>query len=69
MYVCVHACVCVYVAKPIAVELRCHATAFIREWTVHLWADQPLLQLLLEQFDTTPLQYRHNDHGHEGVFN
>ena len=27
MYVCV--CVCVCVAKPVAVELRCHATALI----------------------------------------
>ena len=27
--VCVHACVCVCVAKPVAVELRCHATALI----------------------------------------
>ena len=26
---CVHACVCVCVAKPVAVELRCHATALI----------------------------------------
>ena len=25
-----HACVCVCVAKPVAVELRCHATALIR---------------------------------------
>ena len=25
-----HACVCVCVAKPVAVELRCHATALIK---------------------------------------
>ena len=35
MRVCVHACMCVFacmcvcVAKPVAVELRCHATALI----------------------------------------
>ena len=31
MCVCVHVCVCVCVcvAKPVAVELRCHATALI----------------------------------------
>ena len=27
--VCVYACMCVCVAKPVAVELRCHATALI----------------------------------------
>ena len=27
--VCMHACMCVCVAKPVAVELRCHATALI----------------------------------------
>ena len=29
MRVCMRACVCVCVAKPVAVELRCHATALI----------------------------------------
>ena len=29
MHACMHACVCVCVAKPVAVELRCHATALI----------------------------------------
>ena len=29
MYSCVYACMCVCVAKPVAVELRCHATALI----------------------------------------
>ena len=28
-FVCVYACMCVCVAKPVAVELRCHATALI----------------------------------------
>ena len=32
-----------------------------------LWADQ-LLQLLMEQFDTVPLQCRHIEHMHEGVW-
>ena len=27
--VCVYACMCVSVAKPVAVELRCHASALI----------------------------------------
>ena len=27
--VCVHVCMCVCVAKPVTVELRCHATALI----------------------------------------
>ena len=27
--VCVYACMCLCVAKPVAVELRCHATALI----------------------------------------
>ena len=30
------------------------------------WADQLLLQLLMEQFDTLPLQYRHIEYMHEG---
>ena len=29
MHACVSACMCVCVAKPVAVELRCHATALI----------------------------------------
>ena len=29
---CVCVCVCVCVAKPVAVELRCHATALIEEF-------------------------------------
>ena len=32
------------------------------------WADQLLLQLLMEQFDTLPIQYRHIEHKHEGVW-
>ena len=32
---------------------------------VPLWADQLLPQLLMEQFDTLPIQYRHM---HEGVW-
>ena len=31
------------------------------------WADQLLLQLLMEQFDTSPIQCRHIEHMHEGV--
>ena len=31
------------------------------------WADQLLPQLLMEQFDTLPIQCRHIEHMHEGV--
>ena len=34
--VCVCVCVCVCVAKPVAVELRCHATALISNGTADL---------------------------------
>ena len=32
--VCVYACMCVCVAKPVAVELRCHATALIYTYII-----------------------------------
>ena len=32
------------------------------------WADQLLLQLLMEQFDTFPIHCRHIEHMHEGVW-
>ena len=35
---------------------------------VPLWADQLLPQLLMEQFDTLPIQCRHIEHMHEGVW-
>ena len=31
------------------------------------WADQLLPQLLMEQFDTLPIQCKHIEHMHEGV--
>ena len=43
--------------------------AFVYAWIVPLWADQVLLQLLMEQFDTLPAQCRHIEHMHEGVYN
>ena len=43
--------------------------AFVYAWIVPLWADQVLLQLLMEQFDTLPAQCRHIEHMHEGVDN
>ena len=43
--------------------------AFVYAWIVPLWADQVLLQLLMEQFDTLPTQCRHIEHMHEGVYN
>ena len=33
----------------------------------HTWADQLLPQLLMEQFETFPIQCRHIEHRHEGV--
>ena len=32
------------------------------------WADQLLQQLLIEQFDTLPIQCRHIEHMHEGIW-
>ena len=32
------------------------------------WADQLLLQLFMEQFDTLPIRLRHIDHMHDGVW-
>ena len=32
------------------------------------WANQLLPQLLMEQFDTLYIQYRHIEHMHEGVW-
>ena len=34
----------------------------------HTRADQLLPQLLMEQFDTIPIQCRHIEHMHEGVW-
>ena len=34
----------------------------------HTQADQLLPQLLMEQFDTSPILYRHIDHMHEVVW-
>ena len=42
--------------------------AFIYALMVPPWADQLLPQLLMEQFDILPLQYRHIEHMHEGVW-
>ena len=41
--------------------------AFVYAWIVPLLADQLLPQLLMEQFDTLPIQYRHIEHMREGV--
>ena len=43
--------------------------AFVYAWIVPLWADQLLPQLLMEQFDTLPIQSRHIEHMHEVVYN
>ena len=39
--------------------------AFVYAKIVPSWADQLLPQLLMEQFDTLPIQYRHIEHMHE----
>ena len=43
--------------------------AFVYAWIVPLWANQLLLQLLMEQFNTLRIQCRHIEHMHEGVYN
>ena len=43
--------------------------AFVYAWIAPFWADQLLLQLLMEQFDTLRIQCRHIEHMHEGVYN
>ena len=43
--------------------------AFVNAWIVPLWADQLLPELLMEQYDTLPIQCRHIEHMHEGVYN
>ena len=42
--------------------------AFVYALIVPSWADQLLPQLLIEQFDTLPVQYRHIEYMHEGVW-
>ena len=42
--------------------------AFGNAWIVPSWADLLLPQLLMEQFDTLPIQYRHIEHMYEGVW-
>ena len=42
--------------------------AFVYAWIVTSWVDQLLPQLSMEQFDTLPIQYRHIEHMHEGVW-
>ena len=42
--------------------------AFVYAKIVPTWADQLLPQLLMEQFDTLPIQWRHIEHMHEGVW-
>ena len=41
---------------------------YMHRWWVPSWADQLLPQLLMEQFDTFPIQCRHIEHMHEGVW-
>ena len=41
---------------------------FVYASTVPLWADQLLPHLFMEQFNTLPIQCRHIEHMHEGVW-
>ena len=43
--------------------------AFVYTWIVPSWANKLLQQVLMEQFDTLPIQYRNIEHMHEGVYN
>ena len=45
--------------------IRC---LYMHRWCLQSWADQLLPQLLMEQFDTLPIQCRHIEHMHEGVW-
>ena len=47
-----------------AFNIGFHAYAIIG----HTWANQLLPQVLMEQFDTFPIQCRHIEHMHEGVW-
>ena len=47
-----------------AFNIRFYAYAIIG----HTRADQLLPQLLMDQFDTLPIQCRHIEHMHEGVW-
>ena len=42
--------------------------AFVYAQIVPSWADQLLPQLLIQQFETMPIQRRHIEHMHEGVW-
>ena len=42
--------------------------AFVYAFMVPSWADQLLPQFLMEQFDALPIQCRHIEHMHEGVW-
>ena len=43
--------------------------AFVYALIVPLWADQPLPQLLMKQFDALWIQCEHIEHMHKGVYN
>ena len=47
--------------------MRTSNWAFVYAQIVSSWADQLLPQLLMEQFDTLPIQCRHIEHMYEGV--
>ena len=51
MHVCVYACVCVCVAKPVAVELRCHATALIFDLINLILAGKEDMHGSLDEFE------------------
>ena len=55
--------------KMTAVELReFFSRAFVHALVVPSWVNQLLPQFFMEQFDTLPIQCRHIEHMHEGVW-
>ena len=42
--------------------------AFVYAWIALLWANQLLPLLLMEQLDTLPIQCRHIEYMHEGIY-
>ena len=45
-----------------------HVWVYALAIIVHTWANQLLPQLLMEQFDTLPIQCRHIEHMHEEIW-
>ena len=57
----------IFFDKMTAVRTILPNKAFVYAKMVPSWADQLLPQLLMEQFETLPIQFKHIEHMHEGV--